>query len=163
VSVQPLETEFGRKRFIDQSSCNKDYSCLDGFCPSFVTVRGARPKRAHFRAGEGPPLPPPPQVRPIESRPYGILVTGVGGTGVVTIGAILGMAAHLEGKGCGSIDMAGLAQKGGAVFSHVKIARSPDEIHAIRVAAGEADLVLGCDLVVSSSKTGRNRRAREYG
>ncbi|SFK38457.1 indolepyruvate ferredoxin oxidoreductase family protein [Methylocapsa palsarum] len=153
VSVQPLETEFGRKRMIDQSSCNKDFSCLEGFCPSFVTVRGAQPKRAHFRLDAGPPLPHRPDIPEIGTRPYGILVTGVGGTGVVTIGAILGMAAHLEGKGCGSIDMAGLAQKGGAVFSHVKIARSPGEIHAIRVAAGEADLVLGCDLVVSSSKT----------
>jgi indolepyruvate ferredoxin oxidoreductase len=153
VSVQPVETEFGRKRMIDQSSCNKDYSCIEGFCPSFVTVRGAQPKRAHFQVASDPPLPPRPRIPEIGARPYGILVTGVGGTGVVTIGAILGMAAHLENKGCGSIDMAGLAQKGGAVFSHVKIARSPGEIHAIRVAAGEADLVLGCDLVVSSSKT----------
>jgi indolepyruvate ferredoxin oxidoreductase len=153
VSVQPVETEFGRKRMIDQSSCNKDFSCIEGFCPSFVTVRGAQPKRAHFRIDSDPPLPPRPQIPEIGARPYGILVTGVGGTGVVTIGAILGMAAHLESKGCGSIDMAGLAQKGGAVFSHVKIARSPGDIHAIRVAAGEADLVLGCDLVVSSSKT----------
>jgi indolepyruvate ferredoxin oxidoreductase len=154
VSVQPLDTEFGRKRVIDQSSCNKDFSCVNGFCPSFVTVHGAKPRKvaagavaaAHF------PTLPTPDRREIGAKPYGILVTGVGGTGVVTVGAILGMAAHLEGKGCGLIDMAGLAQKGGAVFSHVKIARRPEDIHAIRVAAGEADLVLGCDLVVSGSK-----------
>ena len=155
VSVQPLETEFGRKRTIDQSSCNKDFSCVEGFCPSFVTVHGARPRKAEMR---GPvetdgfaPLPDP--VLPaLSHKPYGILVTGVGGTGVVTIGAILGMAAHLEGKGSGSIDMAGLAQKGGAVFSHVKIAERAEDIHAIRVAASEADLVLGCDLVVSGTR-----------
>ncbi len=152
VSIQPLDTEFGRKRVIDQSSCNKDFSCLEGFCPALVTVHGAKPKKAQSAKDyEFPPLPRP-MVRPVGARPYSILVTGVGGTGVVTIGAILGMAAHLEGKGCGSIDMAGLAQKGGAVFSHVKIAAKPEDIHAIRVAAGEADLVLGCDLVVSGSK-----------
>src|SRR6202007_585396 len=98
------------------------------------------------------PFAPEPAKRELTDRPYSIIVTGVGGTGVVTIGAILGMAAHLEGKGCGMIDMAGLAQKGGAVYSHVKLARHPDDIHAIRVAAGEADLVLGCDLVVSGTK-----------
>ncbi|WOJ90080.1 indolepyruvate ferredoxin oxidoreductase family protein [Methylocapsa polymorpha] len=152
VSIQPLETEFGRKRVIDQSSCNKDFSCIEGFCPALVTVHGARPKKAQAAKDYDFPLLPRPSIRAIGARPYGILVTGVGGTGVVTIGAILGMAAHLEGKGCGSIDMAGLAQKGGAVYSHVKIAAKPDDIHAIRVAAGEADLVLGCDLVVTGSK-----------
>ena len=153
VSVQPVETEFGRKRTIDQSSCNKDFSCVNGFCPSFVTVAGAKPRktRAAGVGGEWPALPEPVR-REIGARPYGILVNGVGGTGVVTIGAILGMAAHLEGRGCGMIDMAGLAQKGGAVFSHVKLARVPQDIHAIRVAAGEADLVLGCDFVVSGTK-----------
>ena len=154
VSVQPLETEFGRKRTIDQSSCNKDFSCVNGFCPSFVTVHGARPRKAapvEMQPTDATGLPEPSRCE-IGERPYGIIVTGVGGTGVVTIGAILGMAAHLEGKGCGMIDMAGLAQKGGAVYSHVKLARSPDDIHAIRVAAGEADLVLGCDLVVSGTK-----------
>jgi indolepyruvate ferredoxin oxidoreductase len=152
VSVQPLETEFGRKRVIDQSNCNKDFSCLDGFCPALVTVHGARPRKAS--AGEQHDFEevPRPSVPAIGAKPYGILVTGVGGTGVVTIAAILGMAAHLEGKGCGAIDMAGLAQKGGAVFSHVKIGARPEDIHAIRVAAGEADLVLGCDLVVSGTK-----------
>jgi indolepyruvate ferredoxin oxidoreductase len=155
VSVQPLETEFGRKRTIEQSSCNKDFSCLDGFCPSFVTVHGARPKKVERRGpveGDGFSALPEPRLPSLSHRPYGILVTGVGGTGVVTIGAILGMAAHLEGKGCGSIDMAGLAQKGGAVYSNIKIAETPEDIHAIRVAAGEADLVLGCDLVVSGTR-----------
>ncbi|HLW92540.1 MAG TPA: indolepyruvate ferredoxin oxidoreductase family protein, partial [Roseiarcus sp.] len=150
VSIQPLDTEFGRKRRIDQSSCNKDFSCIDGFCPSFVTVHGAVMKKRTGLASA--PASPEPRRREVGDRPYSIIVTGVGGTGVVTIGAILGMAAHLEGKGCGMIDMAGLAQKGGAVFSHVKLARSPEDIHAIRVAAGDADLVLGCDLVVSGAK-----------
>ncbi|MGH6836482.1 MAG: indolepyruvate ferredoxin oxidoreductase family protein [Methylocella sp.] len=152
VSVQPLETEFGRKRVIDQSSCNKDFSCLDGFCPALVTVHGVRPRKAAVNQQQEFPELPSPVVQAIGAKPYGILVTGVGGTGVVTIGAILGMAAHLEGKGCGSIDMAGLAQKGGAVYSHVKIGARPEDIHAIRVAAGEADLVLGCDLVVSGTQ-----------
>jgi indolepyruvate ferredoxin oxidoreductase len=154
VSVQPLETEFGRKRTIDQSNCNKDFSCVNGFCPSFVMVHGAKPKKVAPVAGAGatPPLPPEPVLPEIGASPFGVIVTGVGGTGVVTIGAILGMAAHLEGKGCGMIDMAGLAQKGGAVYSHVKLARKPSDISAIRVAAGDADLVLGCDLVVSGTK-----------
>jgi len=155
VSVQPLETEFGRKRQIDQSNCNKDFSCVKGFCPSFVTVHGARPKKAEPRTLDASALGasdmPEPRV-PALDRNFAVVVTGVGGTGVVTIGAILGMAAHLEGKGCGMIDMAGLAQKGGAVFSHVRLAPTPDEIHAIRVAAGQADLVLGCDLTVTGSK-----------
>ncbi|WPP05211.1 indolepyruvate ferredoxin oxidoreductase family protein [Methylocella tundrae] len=155
VSIQPLETEFGRKRVIDQSSCNKDFSCAEGFCPSFVTVHGATLKKASGRQDFDAPAPPRPRLPAIGPRPYGILVTGVGGTGVVTIGAILGMAAHIEGKGCGVIDMAGLAQKGGAVMSHVKIAQNPADIHAIRVAAGEADLILGCDLVVSGSAQAR--------
>jgi len=151
VSIQPIETEFGRKRVIDQSSCNKDFSCVDGFCPSFVTVHGAKPKKAPAQPDADLPDPPRPQIAEIGTRPYGVLVAGVGGTGVVTIGAILGMAAHIEGKGCGAMDMAGLAQKGGAVLSHVKIATEPGDIHAIRIAAGEADLILGCDLVVAGS------------
>ncbi|HXW30300.1 MAG TPA: indolepyruvate ferredoxin oxidoreductase family protein, partial [Xanthobacteraceae bacterium] len=152
VSVQPLETEFGRKRRIDQSSCNKDFSCLKGFCPSFVTVHGAklRTPQALAEADNLPPLPEP-NLPPMGTN-YRIIVTGIGGTGVVTIGAVLGMAAHLEGKGCGIIDMAGLAQKGGAVFSYLRIAERPEDIHAIRVAAGSADLVLGGDLVVAASK-----------
>ena len=154
VSVQPLETEFGRKRRIDQSSCNKDFSCVNGFCPSFVTVHGGTLKKAEGQVGAADALEgvPEPAVFPLGASGWSSIVDGIGGTGVVTIGAILGMAAHLEGKGCGMIDMAGLAQKGGAVFSHLRIARTPDEIHAIRVSAGKADLVLGCDLVVSGSK-----------
>jgi indolepyruvate ferredoxin oxidoreductase len=152
VSVQPLETEFGRKRTIDQSSCNKDFSCVKGFCPSFVTVEGAQLKRGKGVASPAdmPPLPEP--VLPAIGQTYGIIVTGIGGTGIVTVGAIIGMAAHLEGKGVGVIDMAGLAQKGGAVQSHIRIARSPADIHAIRVAAAGADLVLGGDMVVAGNK-----------
>jgi indolepyruvate ferredoxin oxidoreductase len=151
VSVQPLETEFGRKRRIDQSACNKDYSCVDGFCPSFVTIEGGRPKA---RAAQVAPPPCPEPILPsLEGKPYAILITGVGGTGVVTVGAVIAMAAHLEGKGAATIDMAGLAQKGGAVFSHVKIAARPQEIHAVRIGAGEADLVLGGDLVVAGAKS----------
>jgi indolepyruvate ferredoxin oxidoreductase len=155
VSIQPIETEYGRKRRIDQSSCNKDFSCINGFCPSFVTVHGGRPRKARPPAPDAQPDKAAlfePNRREIGDSPYAIIVTGVGGTGVVTIGAILGMAAHLEGKGCGMIDMAGLAQKGGAVYSHVKLAQRPQDIHAIRVAAGDADLILGCDLVVSGTK-----------
>jgi indolepyruvate ferredoxin oxidoreductase len=138
VSVQPLETEWGRKRLIDQSSCNKDFSCVKGFCPSFVTDHDL------------PTLPDPKL--PAIDHTYNIIVTGVGGTGVVTIGGILGMAAHLEGRGVGVLDMAGLAQKGGAVFSYMRIAENPDAIHAIRVAAGRADLVLGGDIVVAGTR-----------
>ncbi|HKY87673.1 MAG TPA: indolepyruvate ferredoxin oxidoreductase family protein, partial [Pseudorhodoplanes sp.] len=152
VSVQPLQTEWGRKRTIDQSSCNKDYSCVKGFCPSFVTVHGGKPKRGKGIAegGDMPDLPEPKL--PAIGAPYGIIVTGVGGTGIVTIGGVLGMAAHLEGKGVGIIDMAGLAQKGGAVYSHIRIANKPEEIHAIRMAAGGCDLVLGGDIVVAGNK-----------
>jgi indolepyruvate ferredoxin oxidoreductase len=152
VSVQPLETEFGRKRVIDQSSCNKDFSCLKGFCPSFVTVEGAQLKKGKgvAAAADLPPLPEP--TLPAIDQTYGVIVTGIGGTGIVTVGAIIGMAAHLEGKGVGVIDMAGLAQKGGAVQSHIRIAKDPADIHAIRVAARGADLVLGGDIVVAGNK-----------
>ncbi|MDE2209305.1 MAG: indolepyruvate ferredoxin oxidoreductase family protein [Betaproteobacteria bacterium] len=146
VSVAPIETEFGRKRTIDQSSCNKDYSCVNGFCPSFVTVEGGqlrKPKKAD--AVDFSRLPEPALASC--ARPYGILVTGIGGTGVVTIGALLGMAAHLEGKGVSVLDMTGLAQKNGAVLSHVRIAAAPDQLHATRIAAGEARLVLACDVL----------------
>ena len=152
VAVAPLETEFGRKRTIDQSACNKDFSCLKGFCPSFVTVEGGKLKKGKAIAGadaDGFPTLPEPAL-PADSR-QSIVVTGIGGTGVVTIGALVGMAAHLEGKGCGVLDMAGLAQKGGAVVSHIRLAESADEIQAIRVAAGGADVLLGCDIVVAGS------------
>ena len=155
VAVQPVETEFGRKRQIDQSSCNKDFSCIKGFCPSFVTVHGAKVKKAvpETLSTEGMSFNPLPEPKlPAIDQTFNIIVTGVGGTGVVTIGAILGMAAHLEGKGLGMIDMAGLAQKGGAVYSHVRLANTQEEIHAIRVTAGAAHLVLGCDLVVTGTK-----------
>ncbi|TIW93474.1 MAG: indolepyruvate ferredoxin oxidoreductase family protein, partial [Mesorhizobium sp.] len=154
VSIQPVETEFGRKRRIDQSSCNKDFSCFTGFCPSFVTVHGAKIRKAEGMAGTTDPLDgvPAPAEFPLGQQGWAAIIDGIGGTGVVTIGAVLGMAAHLEGKGCAMIDMAGLAQKGGSVFTHVRIARSPGDIHAIRVSAGKADLVLGCDLVVSGAQ-----------
>ena len=152
VSVQPLETEWGRKRTIDQSSCNKDYSCIKGFCPSFVVVHGAKLKKGESIAEPADWQALPEPRLPLTNHPYSIIVTGIGGTGIVTIGAIVGMAAHLEGKGAGIIDMAGLAQKGGAVYSHIRIANTPDDIHAIRVAAGGADLVLGGDSVVVGNK-----------
>ncbi|MBL8532290.1 MAG: indolepyruvate ferredoxin oxidoreductase family protein, partial [Betaproteobacteria bacterium] len=159
VSVTPLETEFGRKRVIDQSACNKDYSCVKGFCPSFVTVHGGGVRKPPARAGGTPdtgsevpfPVLPEPAL-PALDEPFGVLVTGVGGTGVVTIGAIVGMAAHLEGKGFAGLDMAGLAQKGGAVWSHLQIAKHPEDIKTVRLGAGGARLVLGCDLVVSASQ-----------
>ncbi|MGQ0579097.1 MAG: indolepyruvate ferredoxin oxidoreductase family protein [Betaproteobacteria bacterium] len=156
VSVLPLETEFGRKRMIDQSSCNKDYSCVNGFCPSFVTVHGGGVRKGKSApAGQSVdtlfPAVPEPRL-PSLDQPYGIMVTGVGGTGVVTIGAIVGMAAHLEGKGFGGLDMAGLAQKGGSVWSHLQIAANPTDIKTVRLGSGGASLVLGCDLVVSASQ-----------
>lgn len=149
VSVLPKDTEFGRKREIDQSNCNKDYSCVSGFCPSFVTVHGGAPRKGKKRDATAllDALPEPPQRTTLE-QPWNILITGVGGTGVVTIGALLGMAGHLEGKGATVLDQTGLAQKGGAVTTHIRIARQPADIHAVRIAAGEADLVLGCDMVV---------------
>ena len=152
VSVQPLETEWGRKRTIDQSSCNKDFSCVKGFCPSFVTVHGGKLKQGTGVAAAHDTVPLPEPTLPAIGQTYDIIVTGVGGTGIVTIGGILGMAAHLEGKGVGVLDMAGLAQKGGAVYSHMRIAERPEDIHAIRIAAGGADLVLGGDIVVAGNK-----------
>ena len=150
LSVEPLETEFGRKRRINQSSCNKDYSCVKGFCPSFVTIEGGhlRKGKAAPKEAEGElPLPGIPSL----DAPYGILVTGIGGTGVITIGQIIGVAAHVEGKGVTVLDMSGLAQKYGAVMSHVQVAASPDQMHATRIDTGGANLVLGCDLVVTAS------------
>ena len=160
VSVKPVETEFGRKRTIDQSNCNKDFSCLKGFCPSFVTVHGGslRKLRKPVVAGAEDPFAelPEPRRRPLVG-PYGILVTGIGGTGVITVGALLGMAAHLEGKGCTVLDFTGLSQKNGAVMSHIRLAPRPDDLHAVRVAAGGADLLLGCDMVVAASPTALSR------
>jgi indolepyruvate ferredoxin oxidoreductase len=149
VSIVPLETEFGRKRAIDQSSCNKDYSCVKGFCPSFVTVHGGGLKKSSgVKAEPDFDSLPAPEARSDLSQPWNVLITGVGGTGVVTIGALLGMAGHLEGKGVSVLDQTGLAQKGGAVTCHVRIAAQPSDIYAVRIAAGEADVVIGCDVVV---------------
>ncbi|HEX7911706.1 MAG TPA: indolepyruvate ferredoxin oxidoreductase family protein [Paraburkholderia sp.] len=151
VSISPLETELGRKRTIDQSSCNKDFSCVNGFCPSFVTVEGGQIRKAVRTQATVPANLPAPAIASLD-RPYNVIVTGVGGTGVVTIGALMGMAAHIEGKGVLVLDMAGMAQKGGAVMSHVRISGSPDSLHAARIAAGETDLLLGCDMMVAASK-----------
>jgi indolepyruvate ferredoxin oxidoreductase len=148
VAIQPLETEFGRKRVIDQSSCNKDFSCIKGFCPAFVTVEGGIPRRTTARF-DLPSIPMP--VLPRISGTCNIVITGIGGTGVVTIGAVLAMAGHLDGKGAAMIEMAGLAQKGGAVNIHCRLADRPDDIHAIRVSQSECDVLVGCDLVVSSA------------
>jgi len=152
LSVVPVDTEFGRKRAIDQSACNKDYTCLKGFCPSFVTVEGGRLKKGKAVADDesGFAALPEPQIAETKA-PWGILITGVGGTGVITLGALIGMAAHLDGKGVTALDMTGLAQKFGAVFSHVRIAERPEDIHAVRVAAGEANAVIGGDIVVSAN------------
>ena len=164
VSVLPKETEYGRKREIDQSSCNKDYSCVKGFCPSFVTIHGGEVKKRKPSAKVDFSTLPLPAFSSDLAQPWNILVTGIGGTGVVTIGALIGMAAHLEGKGATVLDQTGLAQKGGAVTCHLRIARAPEDIHAVRIAAGEADLVLGCDMVVvndywalSKIRAGRSR------
>jgi indolepyruvate ferredoxin oxidoreductase len=151
LSVEPLETEFGRKRQINQSSCNKDFSCLKGFCPSFVTIEGGQLKKSKAAAAQLPALPEPAVPTLADTANYGVVITGVGGTGVVTIGQLMGMAAHLEGKGLSVLDMAGLAQKGGAVYSHVRIANTPASLYSTRIAMGEADLVLGCDLIVTTS------------
>ncbi|MEL6477966.1 MAG: indolepyruvate ferredoxin oxidoreductase family protein [Pseudomonadota bacterium] len=149
VAILPLETPLGRKRQIDQSACNKDFSCLKGFCPSFVTVAGATPKKRATAEFTLPTLPEP-QV-PALDRTWNILVTGVGGTGVVTVGALITMAAHVEGKGAAEMQMAGLAQKGGAVAIHCRVAPTPEDISAIRIATGEADAVIGGDLVVTAA------------
>ncbi|MGV3654815.1 MAG: indolepyruvate ferredoxin oxidoreductase family protein, partial [Noviherbaspirillum sp.] len=162
LSVEPLETEFGRKRQINQSSCNKDFSCVNGFCPSFVTVEGGqlkKPARAAAPAGaiSAPVEDLPHPALPAMAQPYGILVTGIGGTGVVTVGQILAMAAHLEGKACSVLDMSGLAQKGGPVLSHVRLAGDPGQLHSTRVGAGAADLLIGCDAIVSASADALSR------
>ncbi len=162
VSVLPKETEFGRKREIDQSNCNKDYSCVKGFCPSFVTVHGGgvrKPKAAELGEELFAKLPPP-ATAPIAGS-YDVTIAGVGGTGVVTVGAVIGMAAHLEGKGVSIFDMTGLAQKNGAVLSHLRIATSQDELATPAISVGEAELLLGCDLIVSDSP--EVRRTVEHG
>ncbi|MBR1228850.1 MULTISPECIES: indolepyruvate ferredoxin oxidoreductase family protein [unclassified Bradyrhizobium] len=152
ISVEPLETELGRKRTINQSTCNKDYSCLKGFCPSFVTIDGGKMrKRAAAGVGDIGELPEPAS-RPALDRPYNVAVGGVGGTGVLTIGALLGMAAHIEGKASMILDMSGLAQKGGAVLSHVRLSEHTADVTCSRIVTGTADLVLAADEVVAVSK-----------
>ncbi|WP_170439336.1 indolepyruvate ferredoxin oxidoreductase family protein [Ruegeria arenilitoris] len=148
VSIVPKETELGRKRAIDQSSCNKDFSCLNGFCPSFVTLEGAKIRKEATTEIDIPHLPQP--VLPRIDGTHNVVITGVGGTGVVTIGAVLAQAAQIDGKGAGMMEMAGLAQKGGAVHIHCRLANKPEDISAIRVATGEAHALIGGDLVVSA-------------
>ena len=154
LSVEPLETEFGRKRTINQSTCNKDTSCLKGFCPSFVTVEGGQLKKKSKTQAASPAalgaLPEP--VLPVLTQAFGLVVAGVGGTGVITIGQLLGMAGHIDGKGIITQDAAGLAQKGGATWSHVLIANHQDEIRTTRVSMAAADLIIGCDPIVTASK-----------
>jgi indolepyruvate ferredoxin oxidoreductase len=147
LAIQPLETELGRKRKIDQSACNKDISCLKGFCPSFVTVEGARPRRAAVVENDDSPLPEP-QVPPLGAG-FNMMITGVGGTGVVTIGAIVGMAARLQGLGASLYDMTGLSQKGGAVFSHVRLSSRADAVLTARIGPGESDVLLACDVIAA--------------
>jgi len=148
VAIVPVETELGRKRAVDQSACNKDFSCLNGFCPSFVTVEGGALRKSATAQVDLPDLPEPDL--PVIDGTHNVVITGVGGTGVVTIGAVLAMAAHLDGKGAGMMEMAGLAQKGGAVHIHCRIGERPEDISAIRVATGECDALIGGDLVVSA-------------
>jgi len=156
VSILPKETEFGRKRTIDQSSCNKDYSCTKGFCPSFVTVEGGALKKSktgskdNNSSDDGWDALPSPALPDCE-HPYNILINGIGGTGVITVGALMGMAAHIEGKGASVLDMTGMSQKNGSVTSHVKIARTPEHLRAQRIATGEADVILGCDMLTAGA------------
>ncbi|MFP4261955.1 MAG: indolepyruvate ferredoxin oxidoreductase family protein [Halomonas sp.] len=156
LSVVPRETELGRKRRIDQSSCNKDLSCVGGFCPSFVTVEGGELRKgqgvgvdeAFWRKVAALPVPQAPML----TRPYDLLVGGVGGTGVVTVGQLITMAAHLEGRGTSVLDFMGFAQKGGTVLSYVRLAPEPADLHQVRIEAGQADAVIACDMVVGSSQ-----------
>ncbi|MBD7959454.1 indolepyruvate ferredoxin oxidoreductase family protein [Comamonas avium] len=153
LSVEPVETPFGRKRRINQNSCNKDFSCVKGFCPSFVTVEGGQLKKPKKeKKGDLSLLPAIAEpVLPDATQAWGIVVAGVGGTGVITIGSLLGMAAHLEGKGVITQDAAGLAQKGGSTWSHIQIANTPEAIHTTKVDVGKADLVIGCDAIVAAN------------
>ncbi len=150
LSVLPKKTDLGVKRQIDQSACNKDFTCLDGFCPSFVTVTGAVLRKPSDTQSESLEVVLPEPRLPRIERPWNILVTGIGGTGVLTVGSLVAMAAHIEGKGCATLNQTGLAQKFGAVVSHVRIAKNQNQIHAVRIPEGDADLLLGCDLVVSA-------------
>ncbi len=159
LSVQPSETEFGRKRQIDQSSCNKDISCVKGFCPSFITIEGVRLRKVKKNERDLPQIPAP--VISELTAPYDILITGIGGTGVVTISAILAMSAHLTNLGATVMDMTGMAQKGGAVLSHVRLAPRPEDIDAVRIAEGSANLLIACDNVTASSTDALIRTRRK--
>ncbi len=155
ISIEPLETDFGRKRVINQSSCNFDLSCVEGFCPSFVTVLGAKNRKAVIAFTDQSGDLPEPVLNELR-KPYNILISGVGGTGVLTVGALIGMAAHLEGIDCAMSDITGLAQKGGAVLSHVRIGPDSDQLHSPRLMAGAAHLILACDYVVAASAEALN-------
>lgn len=165
LSVEPLATAMGSKRTINQSSCNKDFSCVKGFCPSFVTLQGAQLRKPeiqgksldHFQV-DTLPEPVPMGLE----HTYGAMIAGIGGTGIVTIGALMGMAAHIEGKGVTVLDMAGLAQKGGSVLSHVQIAQTQDQLHATRVATGEARLLIGADAIVANSQEVLSRVGHDH-
>ena len=168
IAIEPHESKFGRKREINQSACNKDYSCTKGYCPSFLTVTGGSLKKkgndlddklnSQNSLSENLPTPEVAELH----KPFNILLTGIGGSGVITLGAILGTAAHLEGKGSSTLDVAGLAQRNGPVTSHLRVANSPSELHSTRIATGSADLIIGCDIVVTTgmepvSKISKNR------
>jgi indolepyruvate ferredoxin oxidoreductase len=151
VSLVPVETEFGRKRAVDQSACNKDFSCLNGFCPALVTVHGGTLRKRVASVGNETVFPPLPEPKiPITTSPYGIAIAGIGGTGVVTIGALLATAAHMEGKAASLLEITGMAQKNGAVFAHLRIGDEANSLHALRLGPGSANLLLGCDLVAAA-------------
>ena len=149
LSVQPIDTEYGRKRTIHQSSCNKDFSCVDGFCPSFLTVHGGDIKRGTARGNLKTVIPDPELITIAKGEIYGALIAGVGGTGVITVGALLGMAAHLEGKGLSIVDQMGFSQKGGPVMTHIRFANKQDDINTARLNAGATDLLIGCDMLTA--------------
>ncbi|MBL4802155.1 MAG: indolepyruvate ferredoxin oxidoreductase family protein [Emcibacter sp.] len=151
VSIVPVTTELGRKRAIDQSNCNKDYSCVNGFCPSFVTVHGGAVKKGSRTNPEQLMDQIPSPTLPEFNGDYDIMITGVGGTGIVTIGQIMVMAAHLEGKGASVLDFTGFAQKGGSVISYLRLCENAKDLKAVRIGTGATDLLLGCDMVVSGS------------
>ena len=165
IAIEPNETEFGRKRRINQSSCNKDFSCVKGMCPSFVTVHHGKPRKMK-KGGIGQidethlfSQLPTPTLASLD-QPLNVLITGIGGTGVVTIGALLGMAAHLEGKGISCLDVVGLSQKNGAVTCHIRIGKNPEDLHAVRIATARADLVLGCDIIVTAGQDAMSKIAK---
>lgn len=164
LSIEPYETPLGVKRRINQSSCNKDFSCQRGFCPSFVSAKGAQLLKPVSQGGGLEKKDVPLPTLPSFTRSYNILVPGVGGTGVVTVGAILGMAAHIAGKGVNILDVTGLAQKGGAVISHIQIGHSPEDLYSTRIGTGEADLIIACDAIVAASKeiTSKAKRGITY-